>query len=123
MRSYFTPIRIVFWAIMAIAIAAIAAFLFGLWSKAHPPALKRSACIRNQRNIQDCVRAIQASDNQKVGDSIDWNRIFGPDFLRKKPVCPTHGDYEYSTVVPPRGESAVRCRDPKHLSDTTREAQ
>ena len=54
-------------------------------------------------------------ENLNPGDLLDWSKIIGPSqFIETMPVCPVHGDYLLSLVIPERGTLAAPCQDPDH---------
>lgn len=108
----FTPVRIFFWLLM-LGILSLTAFVFNRGLSSHGRSDK-PACILNQRNIQQMVRTYQNEHYFKSGDPIDWEKLFGPGGYMTKPVCPIHGKYTYSSVVPPFGSLAATCKDPNH---------
>lgn len=82
----------------------------------------RATCILGQRNLQQAVRFYQKRESLKPGDSLDWSKIIGPGlFLESKPVCPVHGDYHLSHVIPEPGTLAAPCKDPEHRPAGTKD--
>lgn len=118
----FTPVRIAFWIIMSVLFGiGIYSWLF-VGISPRPRNSDRLFCITNQRNLQRAVRAHQNMESLKPGDSLDWPKIIGPDLsLETKPVCPVHGDYTLSPVIPQIGTLAAPCQDPEHRPAGTEE--
>lgn len=69
----------------------------------------RSACIMNQRNIQQAIRSHQNMHNIENGEPIDWDKIFGPDGYIKKPSCPEGGIYSFAKAYPEIDTLACTC--------------
>jgi hypothetical protein len=115
-NGYFTPVRIAFWIIMTVCLAAL---LWGVMSaySAYPRGSDIGACILKQQILQQAVRSHQNTESLKPGDPLDWSKIIGPGlFLESKPVCPVHGEsaYTYCPVIPEPGTLAAPCQDPEH---------
>lgn len=76
----------------------------------------RAACILQTRNMQQAVRGHANMKALSVGDTINWNEIFGPGgYLPAEPVCPTGGTYTFSDTVPPIGTLVGQCSHPDHV--------
>ncbi len=121
-NGYFTPVRIVFWCLMVGILGFVALVWMGVFGGTRQRGSDRAHCIMNQRNIQQAVRSFQhgnwperESNDLKVGDPIEWDRIIGEGlFLEERPECPVHGPYEFLEVFPEVGMLAAPCRDPEH---------
>jgi len=77
----------------------------------------KAACIINQRNIQQAIRAYAGTHSLKIGDPIDWSKIIGiGQYIERVPACPIHGTgaYDYSLTIPPLGTLAAPCKDLAH---------
>jgi hypothetical protein len=113
--GYFTLVRSVFWLIMCAIVAVLVFLFYGLWSSGRPSSMDQGLCVMNQRNIQQSVRDYQNMHDLKAGTTIDWAELIGPGkFMDMKPMCPVHGEYTYSPVIPEIGVLAAPCQDPNH---------
>jgi hypothetical protein len=75
----------------------------------------KAACISNQRQVQFAVRRYEYTYLRSIGTSLDKSMLVGPEKeFRTEPACPSHGPYQWSLVVPIRGEPAIRCSHPDH---------
>ena len=120
-----TPGRIVFWFVMLSILAGVAALWINAWLEpfGRTGNNDKAACRIQQRNLQQAVRAHQQIDNLKPGDPLNWSKVIGPGsdrFLETKPVCPVHGDYFLSPVIPEPGTLAAPCQDPDHRPADTK---
>jgi hypothetical protein len=110
--GYFTPVRVAFWLLMT-GVLAFVVFIM-LFDQGYHHGSDRSACIMNQRNVQQLVRGYQNMHNLKAGTTIDWAELIGSGKYMKKPMCPIHGEYTYSPVIPEIGVLVATCQDPNH---------
>lgn len=97
--------------------------LFGLMFLPHRHrGSDRSACIMNQRNLQQALRAHAKEHQLKIGDAIAWSKIIGfGQCIQEIPVCPVHGinAYGYLQTIPAIGVLAAPCKDPEHQPPDT----
>lgn len=93
---------------LLIAVALVLPVLF-VGSQAYKRSADRAACILNQRNVQQAVRAHQNTESLAIGAPIDWKEIFGPAAYMREPVCPAGGTYTYSSTIPAVGVQVVSC--------------
>ncbi|WP_193211688.1 hypothetical protein [Luteolibacter marinus] len=113
--GYFTPVRIAFWFIMAALFGAGLFLWFFVGIPHRHPDSRPAFCILNQRNLQQVVRNQQSLHHLEPGDPLDWSELVGPGrFIEEMPVCPVHGSYPLSPVVPEPGVLAAPCPDPEH---------
>lgn len=113
--SHFTPIRLVYCAFIILLLIAIWRVLDSNSPERYHRRRLVAACILNQRNVQQAVRAIQNMNHLKPGDTIVWDEIFGPEkFLSSKPTCLSDGDYTLANVIPEPGILVCPCRNPDH---------
>lgn len=78
----------------------------------------REACILNQRNVQQAVRAYQHMRGLKEGDSIDWQNIIGKrGFMEANPLCPDRGEYRFAERIPAKGKLVLKCPKEHHEPD------
>jgi hypothetical protein len=120
-NGYFTPVRIAFWIIMTVCLAAL---LWGVMSaySAYPRGSDIGACILKQQILQQAVRSHQNTGSLKPGDRLDWSKIIGSgQFIEAMPVCPVHGEYLLSPVIPETGTLAAPCQDPDHRPADTKD--
>ncbi len=113
MKNYFTRKKL-FWlgiVFLALVQVLVVSALIPNQRRGSP----RATCILGQRNLQQALRAHQKTESLKPGDPLNWSKIIGPGlFLETKPVCPLHGDYHLSPVIPEIGTLAALCQDPDH---------
>lgn len=120
--GYFTPVRIVFWAIMLGCVAVLGFLIVALFLPHNHKGSDRAGCIMQQRNLQQAVRAYADTNLLKIGDSIDWAKIIGTgQYIERVPECPIHGKdaYEYTPTIPSVGTLAAPCKDPAHKPPNT----
>ncbi|MDX1679697.1 MAG: hypothetical protein R3242_03105 [Akkermansiaceae bacterium] len=91
-------------AVTTVALGSTSVLFVG--ARAWKKGADRSACILNQRNIQQAIRGHQNMFQHKKGEPINWNEIFGPEGYMNEPVCPQGGRYNYLRNYPPIGTLA-----------------
>ena len=72
----------------------------------------RAACILNQRNIQQAVRADQNLNNKGSSAALDSTEICGPGlYLEVAPTCPSDKStaYDWADTIPAIGVRAAEC--------------
>lgn len=84
-------------------------------AKAWKDGSDRATCVLNIGNVQKAARSYQNINELEIGDTIPWDKIFGPNgFLPQRPVCPSGGTYTFATVFPEISGITCQCSHADH---------
>jgi type II secretory pathway pseudopilin PulG len=106
--------------VVILVLLALIAVLF-VGAKAYKDGADKSACIMNQRNVQQAYRSYV---NLNSGAVPTEATLFGAGlFFATKPVCPKSGVYTLAAAIPAEGTLAFPCSlagsDGHEPNDTT----